>query len=155
VPENSEIFLKLARRILSKNRFPVIVAGKNPSEKFQKRMAEYPLIRVVPNPTDQELDELVQNAQVNLLHTSQSTGIKLKLIHALYSGRHCLVNAQMIEGTGLESLCVVVNIGDNLHQMLDKLMALPFNEEEIRKRTKALKEYSNRAGAEKILRLLG
>jgi hypothetical protein len=33
-------------------------------------------------------------------------------------------------------------------------MSLPFDEVEIRKRKKALMEYSNRAGAEKILRLL-
>lgn len=155
VPENSEIFLKLASEALSRSNHPVVVAGKNPSERFRKKVARYPTIKVVANPTDQELDDLIMNAQVNLLQTSQSTGIKLKLLHALFSGRHCLVNAPMVEGTGLELLCTVSNSNEELLLKLDELMVLPFSEEQIRIRKKALKDFSNRAGAEKILRLLG
>ncbi|MCK5705555.1 MAG: hypothetical protein KAI29_30605, partial [Cyclobacteriaceae bacterium] len=107
VPENSEAFLELARGSLSKTTIPVVVAGKNPSKRFLKKLARYTHIRIVPNPSDSELDKLVQNAHVNLLQTSQATGIKLKLMHALFAGRHCLVNPQMVEGTGLQKLCYV------------------------------------------------
>ena len=110
---------------------------------------------MVANPSDQELDKLILNAQVNLLQTFQSTGIKLKLLHALYSGRHCLVNHQMVEGTGLDSLCSVVKSAKELLVKLEVLMAMPFSETEIRKRKMALKEFSNGASAEKIVRLLG
>lgn len=154
VAENSEIFLKLASGVLSRTNYPVIVAGKNPSERFRKKVARYPKIKLVANPTDQELDELILNAQVNLLQTYQATGIKLKLLHALFLGRHCLVNNHMVEGTGLDQLCTLVNSKEEFFLKLDELMALPFNEEQIRIRKKALKEFSNRAGAEKILRLL-
>ena len=154
VPENSEIFLKLAADILSKTNYPVIVAGKNPTERFRKKLSRYPRIKVIANPTDQELDGFIQNAQVNLLQTSQSTGIKLKLLHALYSGRHCLVNTHMVKGTGLDHLCSVAGSKEELITILDELMGLPFDEAQIRERKKILKEFSNRAGAEKILRLI-
>lgn len=154
VPDNSEIFLKLASEVLSRSHHPVVVAGKNPSERFRRRVARYPTIKIVANPTDQELDELILNAQVNLLQTNQATGIKLKLLHALFSGRHCLVNTQMVEGTGLEPLCTVINSNQELLLKLDELMVLPFDKEQISIRKKALKEFSNRAGAEKIFRLL-
>jgi len=155
VPENSEIFLKLASDILSKVPYPVVVAGKNPTKRFQNKIAPFPSIKLIANPTDRELDDLIENAQMNLLQTSQSTGIKLKLLHALFSGRHCLVNTQMVEGTGLDHLCTISNSKDEIIHGLNRLMGLPFSEEQIRVRKKTLKEFSNRAGAEKILRLMG
>lgn len=153
VPENSEIFLKLSRDVLSKTHIPVVVAGKNPSQRFLKKLAAYSHIRVVPDPSDQELDSLIQNAHVNLLFTGQATGIKLKLLHALFVGRFCLVNPLMVEGSGLADLCMVENEGDLKHK-LEKLMLTPFSKTQLLDRKKALKVFSNRAGAEKILRLI-
>ncbi len=155
VPENSEEFLRLAERVLSGISHPIVVAGKNPSERFKKKIARYPHIRVVANPSDPELDTLIQNAQINLLHTSQSTGIKLKLIYSLYAGRHCLANSHMVRGTGLDPLCTLADTKESLIQAIDSLMETPFSEEQIRNRKKALKDFSNRASAEKILRLMG
>ncbi len=154
VSENSETFVKMAAELLSKTNYPVIVAGRNPTDRFRKKIARFAQIEVIANPTDQELDALIQNAQVNLLQTSQSTGIKLKLLHALYLGRHCLVNDLMVEGTGLHQLCTVSGNKQELKSNLDRLMELPFDELQIRARKKTLKEFSNRAGAEKILRLI-
>ncbi|MEA3462590.1 MAG: glycosyltransferase family 1 protein, partial [Bacteroidota bacterium] len=88
------------------------------------------------------------------LFTRQSTGIKLKLLHALFAGRHCLVNPEMIEGSGLESLCTVSKSGRELELQIHDLMLEPFDESQIRRRRKALQEFSNRASAEKILRML-
>jgi hypothetical protein len=60
----------------------------------------------------------------------------------------------MVEGTGLDKLCYVVSDQDDLRAVLDKLMLTPFGNEQIRERKKALQDHTNRAGAEKILRLL-
>jgi hypothetical protein len=154
VAENSEMFLKLVRKALAYMSIPVVVAGKNPDRRFLKKLAAYPHIRVVENPSDTELDELIQHAHVNLLFTDQSTGIKLKLLHALFAGRHCLVNQQMVDGTGLSPLCLMEHKDKNLGQLLEEIMAVPFSESQQMERKKALKEFSNRAGAEKILRLI-
>jgi len=154
VVENSEVFLKLARKRLSLLPYQVIVAGKNPSLKFQKQVAPYSNIRLIADPTDQGLDKLIVQAQINLLFTNQATGIKLKLLHALFAGRHCLVNPEMIEGSGLGNICTVATSERELELQIHELMQQDFDETQIRKRKKALLEFSNRAGAEKILRLL-
>jgi hypothetical protein len=154
VAENSGMFLKLTRDALAQSGIPVIVAGKNPSKRFLKKLEAYSHIRVFANPSDQELDDLIQHAHVNLLYTEQATGIKLKLLHALFAGRHCLVNPQMVEGTGLSHLCMVGRKGEDLGAMLEKTMAMPFTRAQLMERKKALKDFSNRAGAEKILRLI-
>ena len=154
VVENSEMFLSLARERLSGLPYQVIVAGKNPSLRFRKILARFKNIRLVADPPDQELDTLIAQAQINLLFTRQATGIKLKLLHALFVGRHCLVNPEMVEGSGLERLCTVATSDRELELQLHGLMIQPFDELQIRNRKKALQEFSNRAGAEKILRLL-
>ena len=154
VPENSDVLLRLVRNVLAGTDYKVIAAGKNPSKRLIRKLSVYKNIEVIANPSDEELDQLIQNAQVNLLYTAQSTGIKLKLLHALFGGRHCLVNKEMIAGTGLASLCHLANQPDDLVRSLNKLMRMPMTDHEIRERKKALLDYSNRAGAEKILRLL-
>lgn len=154
VAENSEMFLRLAVKHLSGLPFQVIVAGKAPSTSFRKKLVRYPHIILVEDPTDAELDRLISQAHINLLFTRQATGIKLKLLHALYGGRHCLVNREMVTGSGLESLCMLAGSGPELNRQIHELMETPFGEPEILKRKKALREYSCRASAEKILRML-
>lgn len=155
VAENSEIILSLIRKRLTTLPFQVIVAGKGPSRSFRKKLSRHAHVRLISDPTDPELDELIREAHINLLFTRQSTGIKLKLLHALFSGRHCLVNPEMVTGSDLEQLCTVVGRDRELQPKIHELMMEPFEEAEIRKRKKALQEYSNRASAEMILRLIG
>lgn len=154
VSENSKIFLSMARKVLSGLTHQIVVAGKNPSERFQSRISAYPNIRLLANPTDQELDKLIGDAHINLLISRQSTGIKLKLLHALHAGRHCLVSPQMVYATGLEKLCFVAQTDDEIAKKLNELMKKSFTLPEIQERKKALKEYSNRTSAEKIVRIL-
>ena len=154
VVENSEMFLTLARERLSRLPYQVVVAGKNPSQRFSKHIARFANIKLQADPPDRELDQLISQAQINLLITRQATGVKLKLLHALHAGRHCLVNPEMVEGSGLEKLCAVAFSDTELELRIHELMLQAFDESQIRKRKTALQEYSNRAGAEKILRLL-
>lgn len=154
VSENSALILSLAKTLLSGLSYQIVVAGKNPSPHFQKKLASYSNIRLVANPGDDELEQLIRDAHVNLLVSKQATGIKLKLLHALFAGRHCLVNPEMVYGTGLEGLCSVAESEEELRSKLKELMGKAFTQTELQQRKKALKEYSNRTSAEKIVRLL-
>jgi hypothetical protein len=154
VAENEWIIRNFALPGLEGSSCTVVVAGKNPSASLRRRLGKMEQIRLVPDPSDEEMMALVRNAQVNLLLTGQSTGIKLKLLHSLYAGRHCVVNRPMVEGTGLEQLCSVIDTAGEIAPLLDRLMTLPVEGGEVARRKKALQDYSNRAGAEKILRLI-
>lgn len=154
VAENSDVFLRIASNVLSKISHRVIVAGKSPSKSFVRKLSPWSHIEVRANPSDEEMDELIRDAQVNLLYTAQSTGIKLKLLHALFGGRHCLVNSEMIGGTGLEALCRLADDPRDMISQLEELMTLPFTNDQIQERKLALQPYSNKAGAEAIVKLL-
>ncbi|MEN8155988.1 MAG: glycosyltransferase family 1 protein [Bacteroidota bacterium] len=154
VPENSDVFLRIGQHVLSKTTHRIVVAGKNPLKQFLRKVSAWSNVEVIANPSDDEMDLLIRNAQVNLLYTAQATGIKLKLLHSLFGGRHCLVNREMVEGTGLDHLCRQADRPDEMISSLEELMELPFTAEQINERKATLQDYSNRAGAEKILRLL-
>ncbi len=155
VPENSDMYLQLHRKVLSGLNLPVVVAGKNPSGKLKKIISTHEHIRLVADPTDDQMDTLIRDAQVNLLFTRQATGIKLKLLHALFGGRHCVANSPMVDGSGLETCCTVADSLEQLPEILQTLMKREIHPGLIQERKKTLKDYSNRAGAEKILRVLG
>jgi hypothetical protein len=154
VAENYGILLGFALPVLAGSSHRIVVAGKNPSAGLARKLGHYPNIQLTADPSDREMEELIRNAQVNLVLTRQSTGIKLKLLHCLYSGRHCLVNPPMVEGSDLGHLCNIAGTREELRQHLDRLMGTPLNRDDLESRKKALMDYSSRAGAEKILRLI-
>ena len=101
------------------------------------------------------MDTLLSNAQLNILTTFQNTGIKLKLLAALYRGRHCIVNSQMVENTDLESLCIVADSKNEIKAKINELFTKPFNETEVLKRQQILDEkFSTNKSALKLIDIL-
>ena len=99
--------------------------------------------------------ELLRNAQVNILVTNQPTGLKLKLLNALYNGRFCLVNSDMVKGTSLESLCVVADEPEEMIAEIKRLMEEDFTEEDIEERDNQMRQlYDNEANAQKIIQAI-
>jgi len=154
ITENTEAFLSLTRLVLARLPYEIVVAGKNPSQRFQKRLSHHANIRLVANPGEEQLERLMADAHIHLLFTAQSTGTKLKLLHALFAGRHCLANPAMVEGSGLDKLCTVAESAEDLEAHVHELMQRPFTSSELQERKKALKQFTNRASAEIISRLL-
>jgi hypothetical protein len=81
----------------------LVIAGKNPSKNFQQYLSKLPFnVSCIANPSDENLNQLIREAKINLLATFQNTGIKHKLLNCLANGAFCLASPQMVEGTGLE-----------------------------------------------------
>jgi hypothetical protein len=78
----------------------------------------------------------------------------LKLLHAVYEGRHCVVNDAMVAGTGLESACHIGGNAEAFAAIITQLYHHPFAEEEIRLRKHLLKEYNNNDNATRLTQYL-
>ena len=154
VPENEKALLYLVKNVLSRITYHVVIAGKNPAGFVRRVCDSYPHIELIPNPVGEEMDRLVAEAHINLLYTYQPTGLKLKLLHSLYGGRHCMANPLMLSGSGLDSLCNVYRTPGEAIGMIEELMKIPFENEEIQKRTEKLQEHNNSYNARKIISLL-
>ncbi len=155
VRENEEAAKWLIENVFSELNLHCIVAGLNPSEKLMKLAHNHSNVTLVANPDDAEMIDLLRNAQVNILVTNQPTGLKLKLLNALYNGRFCLVNSNMVKGTSLECLCIVADEPEQIMAEVKRLMEENFTEEDIDYRDETLKRmYRNEENARKIIGII-
>ena len=133
----------------------LIIAGLDPTPALEKLAGQHPDISLIANPEDAAMADLIQNAQVNIMVTFQPTGLKLKVLNSLFSGRHCLVNPEMVSGTELGSLCEIASTTNEFKQKLMDLMLVPFTEREISTRSEQLlRVHSNIQNCKTLLDLL-
>lgn len=154
VPENESAILYLIQKVLSKITFPVIISGKNPGRVLKRICDKHPHIELLPNVSDAKMNQLIQEAHINLLYTYQPTGLKLKLLHSLYAGRFCLTNLLMLSGSGLDDLCHIYNNPKHALELINQLMLEEFPADLVKLRAMKLKAFNNQSNAEKITSLL-
>lgn len=155
VTENKKAAEWLVENVFSALDFPCVVAGLNPPGSIRKLCGRYAHVVLKANPSDAEMIDLIRNAQVNVMVTDQPTGLKLKLLNALYNGRFCLVNDDMVRGTALDRLCLVAETSQQFIAEIKRLMEEDFTEEDIDERDEAMKElYQNEKNAQTIMRTI-
>lgn len=150
--ENDAAALYILREVASNWKYRTVLAGKRPSAELSEKASAMRHVKLIPNPSMNQMNELIANAQVCLLNASQPTGMKLKLINALCSGRHVVVSPAMVSGTGLGELChVAVTPGDWINQT-EMLMKEEFTRDMRNQRNHLLKEVAdNDVNARKII----
>lgn len=151
VAENNEAALFLVNEVFSKTDYPLLIVGSNPSKELVHAAAKRKNIEVRTGLSTTEIHRLLAQAHINALPTFQSTGVKLKLLSALYSGRFCLVNDAMVKGTGLAEYCVVAERPEQWVKEIDKLKNTAFSASEKEKRKQLISgQYSNKINAAKL-----
>jgi hypothetical protein len=102
VSENYEAALWLVKNVFSKISYKVIIAGLNPPEILFNAIKNYNHIELITSPDSNNMNELIREAQLHILHTKQPTGLKLKLLNVLFKGRFVICNSNMTVGTGIK-----------------------------------------------------
>lgn len=155
VSENEEAALFLINKVFKSLTHTLILAGKSPSERLKKAAEASANIRLIESPESKDMAELIADAQILVLPTFQSTGLKLKLLYSLFTGRHCVVNEQMLTGTSLHQFCTISNTSQAMQDAINSLMHVEFDEHEQNKR-KELEEsiYANQKSIAQWIELL-
>jgi hypothetical protein len=152
-PENNASALYIVRKVASKWGYRTILAGKRPSAELIGAADDFSNIRIISNPSQSKMTELILNAQICLLHASQPTGMKLKLINSISFGRHIIASEPVVSGTRLESLVHIAYKSDDWIDLAARLMETDFTEEIIHKRNSLLREVAdNQENAIKIIK---
>ncbi len=147
---NEKAAIWLLKNIFSKLKIPFVIAGKNPSKKLEKIAHENKHTCLVANPSEKEMQDMIAKAHMNIIPAYSTTGIKIKLLNALFNGRHCVVNEATIEGSGLGALCHVARTAGEFQEIIAQLYQQPFNSEEINLRNELLTGmFNNEANAKK------
>lgn len=133
VAENEKAVIWLIN-IFNQINIPFVIAGKSPSKRMQHFAERNENICVIADPGEQEMSDLISKAQINVIPSFNSTGIKIKLLNSLFNGRHCIVNSSTIGDTGLKKLCHVCEDEKCFIDKIVKLIDKEFTIEDIRER---------------------
>ncbi len=152
VAENNLGALFLVNEVFNKTKFPLVIAGSAPSNELLDAVKKHAHITLKGDISTNEINSLIANAQINVLPTFQATGIKLKLLAALFSGRHCLVNNPMVANTGLEELCILRDSAKEMAKEIELLKNIPVSKSMIELRKHLLENtFSNHFNAKLLM----
>lgn len=153
VAENEYAVKWLLKNVFNTVQIPFVVAGKNPSVRLHDFMRAHSNACLVTNPGENEMQDLIARAHINILPSFNNTGIKIKLVNALYHGRHCLVNDAMVAGNSLGQLCHIANSAEAFKQKIEQLYHQRFTQEETAMRSNILYgEFNNETNAKQLVK---
>ncbi len=155
VKDNVKAAFYLIENVFKENSIPFIIVGLNPPDKLEVEVAKYSHIQLKANVPQIEMEQLIQEAHINLLYTFHAAGMKLKLLNALYRGRFCLLNSLMVQNTGMQYLCHIADNPEKMRGEVNRLMGLPFGKEDIIIRRNLLEtKFSNIENAKVTFKLI-
>ncbi|MDB5252995.1 MAG: glycosyltransferase family 4 protein [Flaviaesturariibacter sp.] len=143
VPENREAVRWLLTEVFSRIDLPFVVAGKGINAGLRHLATDRAQVSFVANPSDATMDELVRDAQVHVLPSLNSTGLKLKMLHALFLGRHCVTNEAGVAGTAFRDTVTIAGTADQYIDAITDLFNKPFTEADRDARAGIAEVYSN------------
>jgi glycosyltransferase involved in cell wall biosynthesis len=152
VVENEKVVFWLLEKIFNDINIELVIAGKNPGTALKNRIAENQNVTLVENPPEEKMSALLQEAQLHILPSFNTTGIKIKLLNALFNGRFIITNAASLDGSGLASLCIIAETPADYKSTIQQKFEIAFTKEEIDKRVEILETmYDNQKNAEQLL----
>ena len=150
VSENAEAALWLIKNVFSEIKVPFVIAGKAIPNTVMNYASKHSTIRCISNPTITEIDELVRNAQINVLPSLNATGVKLKLLNALFNGRFCITNSAGVAGSSLEAFAIIADSIPAWKEAIFSTFKREFSAQMSAERKQILPLYNNRTNAQKL-----
>lgn len=155
INENEKAAEWLLNNVFNNLDIPFVIAGKSPSLSLQLLAKNHPNTCITGTPGEKEMDDLISKAHVHILPSFNQTGVKLKLLNALFNGRHCIVNKNGACGSGAETLCHVAETAEEFKSALKKLFEMPYTAADREERKTVLAGYyDNEKNASKLIEWL-
>ena len=152
VEQNKKAVIWLLKDVMPGLKIPFVIAGKNPSDYLQNLIKKQPDTCLVANPSQDCMQDIIAKAHINIVPAFSATGIKIKLLNALYNGRHCVANSPAVEGSGLNTLCHIADTTDAMRQRIEQLYHQPFTIQEREERRAFMSGiFCNKKNAEQIV----
>ena len=150
VEENINALSALLKNVFKEIKHKIIVAGKLPPQKIVQELSTNKNIRLISNPGQEEMTDLICRAKCHILYTNQNTGVKLKFVHAIQTSGHIVLNDAMLFDKIFKDEVEIANDWNTMIKSLNQCMEL--DNVKPRPRLKAL--FDNKKNAEKIVSLL-
>ncbi len=149
VPDNIKSVLFLIE-VYKDSKFNFKIASSTINTAINKKISKINSIEFIDLNKKVNLFQLINEAHINVLYTFQATGIKLKLLNALYKGKFVLGNDLLIENTGLKTICEIANTESEFLKQTEDLFKKEFTTAIVEKRKEVLNFFSPELSAKKI-----
>lgn len=156
ISENYEAASWLIENVFSKIKLPVTIAGLNPPAFLAEAIKKHNNIQLINSPAESEMDQLIHDAQIHVLYTSQPTGLKLKLLNVLFKGRFIICNKNMTEGTGIteNSGFILADTAADFIQKINSVFENKFSQSIIQERQKQILNFDNSENCKKLVEVI-
>lgn len=153
VPENENAACFLINEVFSNLNFPFIIAGKNPNRRIRNLIGRYSNISLIDSPSIEKLERLISQAKIHVLPTFQSTGMKLKLIHVLFTKGTVIINSNMTTDSELKNCCIIADTAEEMKNSVVKSFTESVKYEVLELRKNLLnKKFSNEENARELIK---
>ena len=153
VPENENAACFLISEVFSNLNFPFIIAGRNPNKRIRNLIGRYSNISLIDSPSIEKMERLISQAKIHVLPTFQSTGMKLKLIHVLFTKGTVIINSNMITDSELKNCCIIADTAEAMKNSVVKSFTEPVKDEVLELRKNLLdQKFSNEENARELIK---
>lgn len=136
------------------NPYPVVVAGKSGNQDFERKLTTLSNITREADVSEEKMIDLVQNAQLHVIHSLHKAGMKLKLFTALYHGRFILASENCKTHTPLDRAISFYPAG-HLGMMIAQFWEKDFTLADVERRQEILTAHpGDKDMAKEIIRYL-
>ncbi len=150
VAENEAAAKWLISEVFNDLDIVLVIAGSGIPSSLKKIARKKKNVRLISNPAMDELNALVRDAHIHVLPSMNATGVKLKLLHALFEGRFCISNEAGVKGSAVDMLVHMAETPEAFRKMVVELYEKNFTEAEIKNRQEMLAVYDNKLNAAKL-----
>lgn len=152
VSENHRAATWLLEEVFHDMPIPFVIAGNRPSPALVDLAHRQQHTCIVETPSEHEMEDLIRKAHINLVPSFNQTGIKLKLVNALFNGKYCLTNSPAVEGTTLKPFCITAEDAPSMKNRIRELFQTEFTQEDLHRRKEGLEAlYRNEHNADQII----
>jgi hypothetical protein len=154
VIENEKAALFLINEVFENIDYSLIIAGKKPSKLLLEAAQNNSNTTLISNPDHTQLEQLIVDAQMHLMVSTQASGLKLKLLKALFKGKHVIVNDLMLTEKGLELAVERANTVAEWREVIELLQSKPFTPRDQEKRKIIIDCYDDQTTVSKLIETL-
>ncbi|MDO1501264.1 hypothetical protein Q2T40_14100 [Winogradskyella maritima] len=106
--------------------FPLKIAGSDLPKALEYKIERQSNVSLERIANRDQLTSLISEAHINVLYSFQESGTKLKVFYALYQGRHCIVNSNIIDDKQILGLCEIAENVTDYRAKVQSLMGKEF-----------------------------
>jgi len=152
---NQNALLELLKNIPSAPQYPITIAGRSGNQSFEEKLLKYPNIQREMDVSDEKMSELIEGAQVIIIHSRHPSGMKVKFFPALYQGRFVAANENSLTHTNLDKALHIYNHVQDIGPLLDRLWPLEFSASHLEERISIINGLpTDQEKAKEIVRIL-